>query len=70
MQLAGTMQTAKQAANELYAIWASLGDDECAEQIEAHMESDGFNLDEIDVELERLGLWHGRMYEIVIVHPA
>lgn len=70
MRLAGSPQTAKEVADELHSIWFRHGDDVCAEQIEAHMESDGFTLDEIDVELDRFGLWHGRMYEIVIVPPG
>lgn len=34
-------------ARELFAIWKHLGFVECSEQIEAHMESDGFNADEV-----------------------
>lgn len=70
MQIAGMGQTAKQSANDLHVLWKHLGDDECAEQIEAHMEADGFSLDEIDDELDRLGLYSGREYELVVCGPA
>ena len=70
MQIAGFGQTAKQSAQELSALWKHLGDDECAEQIEVHMESDGFSDDEIDAELDDLGLYDGRIYELVILPPA
>ena len=70
MQIAGMGQTAKQTATELYILWKHLGDDECAEQIEAHMDSEGFSLDEIDAELDRLNLYNGREYEFVVCGPA
>lgn len=54
MQIAGFGQGAKQCARELYTIWIHLGEDECREQIEAHMESEGFSQDAIDIEIERL----------------
>jgi hypothetical protein len=70
MQIIGFGQTAKQSAQELYDLWKHLGDGECAEQIEAHMESEGFRLDEIEAELDALGLCIDRVYALVIMHPA
>lgn len=54
MQIAGFGHSAKKTAEQLYALWIHLGEDECREQIEAHMESDGFSQDAIDIEIERL----------------
>lgn len=70
MQIHGFGQTARESAAELHATWKHLGEAECAEQIEAHMESEGFSLDEIDAELDALGLYDGRMYELRCVGPA
>ncbi|VWC53770.1 hypothetical protein BLA9940_02096 [Burkholderia aenigmatica] len=54
MKIAGLGQSAKRTAEQLYALWIHLGEDECREQIEAHMESEGFSQDAIDIEIERL----------------
>ncbi|WP_446903029.1 hypothetical protein [Burkholderia sp. YIM B11467] len=54
MQIAGFGQSAKRTADQLYVLWIHLGEDECREQIEAHMESDGFSQDAIAIEIERL----------------
>jgi hypothetical protein len=49
-------------ADELFELWGS------AEQIEAHMESEGYSDDEIFVQLRRLGL--RRVYVREACSPA
>ena len=49
-------------ADELFELWGS------AEQIEAHMESDGYSDEEIFVQLRRLGLL--RVYVREACSPA
>ncbi|WP_157643299.1 hypothetical protein [Burkholderia ubonensis] len=57
MQIAGFGQSATESANQLYIIWQHLGEDECREQIEAHLESEGFSDRQIAIEIDRLGLF-------------
>lgn len=49
-------ETARTVANELNEIWGHLPDAQREDQIDAHMESDGFTQEEIDCQLERLGI--------------
>lgn len=70
MQFAGFSQTAAQSASDLYAAWKHLPEDECVEQIEAHMESEGFDQDEINAELDALGLYVLPEYVLATNSPA
>ena len=59
----GTVESqAARYADELFELW---GD---AEQVEAHMESEGYSVDEIDEQMHRLRLH--RVYERVTSSPA
>ena len=48
-------------ADELFELWG------CADQIEAHMESEGYSETEISVQLRRLGFY--RIYQRVSTSP-
>ena len=41
-------------ASELFDIWKHTGRDECAEQIEAHLESNGFSNQDIAAVLQSM----------------
>lgn len=70
MQIAGLNQSAKVSAGELYALWRHLPEAECIDQIEAHMESEGFDEDEIAEEIDALGLFVLPEYELRVCAPA
>lgn len=55
-------QTPVEYARELKAIWRHLPEDEMAEQIVAHMESQGYEDDEIADALEAVGVYRSRWY--------
>ena len=44
-----TQNAAEQFSDEVFDLWG------CPEQVEAHMESEGFSETDIDEQLERLG---------------
>lgn len=57
----GFPPTCEKYADELFELWGN------AEQIEAHMESEGYSEAEISVQLRRLGFY--RVYERITSSP-
>jgi len=60
---------AKQDADHLYETWIHLGEDECSEQVEAHLESEGYSQDAVTDQLLRLGIYRAQ-YKIRHFPPA
>lgn len=57
-------------AKQLWATWAHLGESDAIEQVEAHMESDGFNNADIQMALQAIGHCAPNAYELVCIPAA
>lgn len=67
MEIHGLGSSINQSANELNAIWSHLPEVERVEQIEAHLECEGFCQNDIALAIEDLGLYAYNEFEIVSV---
>jgi DNA polymerase III sliding clamp (beta) subunit (PCNA family) len=67
MKIHGLGSSIMQSASELNDIWSHLPEEERVEQIEAHLESEGFTNSEIYMALEDLGYRSFNEFEIVSV---